>query len=171
MAATLLRSIQQIPWAMSKRGCAPANLCRPGRKRRTAELTDVIADTAFAPTARRRKTISSREVCRRKDPGHRQHRDRRLVRSVRRSARNADQRWPGRRNASLPPSHDRRRSILVTGHRRESFGDGFERHLHGARASWPARDRTSTIVFPVHLQSECARACASAARRSSRTCI
>jgi len=51
--------------------------------------------------------------------------------------------------AKFPFLDSRRRMILVTGHRRENFGDGFERICH-ALAKLSKRDDVQ-IVYPVHL--------------------
>ncbi|OSN10161.1 UDP-N-acetyl glucosamine 2-epimerase [Lonsdalea iberica] len=45
---------------------------------------------------------------------------------------------------------EQRKMILVTGHRRESFGDGFER-ICGALAAIAQRHPDVQIVYPVHL--------------------
>jgi UDP-N-acetylglucosamine 2-epimerase (non-hydrolysing) len=44
----------------------------------------------------------------------------------------------------------KRKLILVTGHRRESFGSGFERICHALRETALAHPETQ-IVYPVHL--------------------
>ncbi len=51
--------------------------------------------------------------------------------------------------ATMPSLDADRKLIVVTGHRRESFGDGFERICQGL-ASLAARDDVE-IVYPVHL--------------------
>ena len=51
--------------------------------------------------------------------------------------------------ARFPFLHDSKRLILVTGHRRENFGDGFEQ-MCGALADLADRGDTQ-IVYPVHL--------------------
>lgn len=51
--------------------------------------------------------------------------------------------------ASLPALVPGRRLIVVTGHRRESFGDGFERICQGLAAVATRSD--VEIVYPVHL--------------------
>jgi UDP-N-acetylglucosamine 2-epimerase (non-hydrolysing) len=54
--------------------------------------------------------------------------------------------------AKLPILDDNRRLILVTGHRRESFGDGFEAICDGL-ATVAARGDVQ-IVYPVHLNPQ-----------------
>ena len=49
----------------------------------------------------------------------------------------------------IPTLSDDRRMILVTGHRRENFGDGFDQICH-AIADLATRDDIE-IVYPVHL--------------------
>ena len=54
--------------------------------------------------------------------------------------------------AGLPFLDDNRKIILVTGHRRESFGDGFEAICDGLTA---VADRGDVqIIYPVHLNPE-----------------
>lgn len=55
-------------------------------------------------------------------------------------------------DASVPPLPDGKRRLLVTGHRRESFGDGFE-HICRALADLARRDDVD-IVYPVHLNPQ-----------------
>lgn len=52
-------------------------------------------------------------------------------------------------SSDLPQLSEQRRMLLVTGHRRENFGDGFEQICH-AIADLAARDDID-IVYPVHL--------------------
>ncbi len=52
--------------------------------------------------------------------------------------------------AEFPYLADNRRMILVTGHRRESFGDGFERICH-ALVTIAQRYPDVHIVYPVHM--------------------
>ena len=52
-------------------------------------------------------------------------------------------------DAALPALDSRRRLVLVTGHRRESFGPGFERICDGLAAIAARPD--VEIVYPVHL--------------------
>ncbi len=52
--------------------------------------------------------------------------------------------------AQLPFLNDDRRLVLITGHRRESFGSGFERICQAIAAS-AARFPDHDFVYPVHL--------------------
>ena len=54
--------------------------------------------------------------------------------------------------ASVCPLDPARKLVLVTGHRRESFGDGFAR-ICDALAAIAARD-DAQIVYPVHLNPQ-----------------
>jgi UDP-N-acetylglucosamine 2-epimerase (non-hydrolysing) len=54
----------------------------------------------------------------------------------------------GRLRSSLMPIDSSRRLIVVTAHRRESFGDGFERLCQAIRRI--ADERDVQIVYPVH---------------------
>src|SRR5690606_22344913 len=50
----------------------------------------------------------------------------------------------------LPTLDPRRKLVLVTGHRRESFGGGFER-ICVALSRIAAKNKDLDIVYPVHL--------------------
>ena len=52
-------------------------------------------------------------------------------------------------SASLPRLDPAKRLVLVTGHRRENFGDGFEQICHALAAL--ARRGDTQIIYPVHL--------------------
>lgn len=52
--------------------------------------------------------------------------------------------------ARYPFLHNGKKTILVTGHRRESFGRGFEQICH-ALAEIAAQNEDVQIVYPVHL--------------------
>ncbi len=55
--------------------------------------------------------------------------------------------------SQLPPLRENRRVILVTGHRRESFGEGFERICNALATI--ARDFPDVdVVYPVHLNPQ-----------------
>jgi len=60
--------------------------------------------------------------------------------------RHFKERW----GLSLPGDNDGRELILVTGHRRESFGEGFKRICH-ALHTLARKQRDAQIVYPVHL--------------------
>lgn len=54
--------------------------------------------------------------------------------------------------AQFPMLRDDRRTLLVTGHRRENFGEGFERMCLAMRAL--ARRGDVQVVYPVHLNPQ-----------------
>lgn len=56
----------------------------------------------------------------------------------------------GRINALLGPGWNQRRFVLITGHRRENFGDGFEQ-ICDALATLADRFPDVHLVYPVHL--------------------
>lgn len=61
-----------------------------------------------------------------------------------------DPQWAEKIYNSLPPVENDRRVILVTGHRRESFGGGFDR-ICTALATIASRFPDVDIIYPVHL--------------------
>jgi UDP-N-acetylglucosamine 2-epimerase (non-hydrolysing) len=54
--------------------------------------------------------------------------------------------------AQLPPLDPARRLVLVTGHRRENFGGGFESICHALKDI--AREPSVQVVYPVHLNPQ-----------------
>jgi len=62
----------------------------------------------------------------------------------------ADEKLRGELTARYPFLSNGKKMILVTGHRRESFGEGFEQ-ICQALADIAAQNRDVQIVYPVHL--------------------
>ncbi|WP_305908428.1 UDP-N-acetylglucosamine 2-epimerase (non-hydrolyzing) [Methylomarinum sp. Ch1-1] len=146
-AATLAAYYQKIPVAHVEAGLRTDNIYSPWPEEANRKLTGALADLHFAPT-----TTAKDNLLRENVPAHRivvtgntvidalyQVRDK-IAQDVDLSAQLAEQ---------FPFLQPDKKIILVTGHRRESFGAGFEQICQALQAL-AARDDVQ-IVYPVHL--------------------
>lgn len=147
-AATLAAYYRQIPVGHVEAGLRTHNLYSPWPEEANRKLTGALATLHFAPTQSSadnllREGVEPATIC---VTGNtvidallqvvaRLHEDAGLRQQV---------------DASLPPLTPRRRMVLVTGHRRESFGGGFER-ICEALSQVARRFPDIDIVYPVHL--------------------
>jgi UDP-N-acetylglucosamine 2-epimerase (non-hydrolysing) len=148
MAASLASFYQRIPVGHVEAGLRTGNLLSPWPEEANRKLTGVLAATHFAPTERARQNLLAENV----------HDDRIVVTGntvidallhVRELlANNPQLRVSAERH--LPKLEADRRIVLVTGHRRESFGDGFER-ICSALAQLARAHPDADIVYPMHL--------------------
>lgn len=148
LATTLAAYYQQIPVAHVEAGLRTGNLYSPWPEEANRKLTSALAALHFAPTE-----TSSQNLRREGVPANSivvtgNTVIDALLEVVKKLKNNADlQQRFGEQFAFLLPE---RRIVLVTGHRRESFGDGFERicqALAETAKAFPDVD----IVYPVHL--------------------
>lgn len=141
------RSISVSLLAMSKRDCVPAIFIPRGRKRPTVR-SPVTAMYHFAPTENSRQNLLRENISDSKIfvTGNTVIdaliwvRDRVLANSE----------LQAELAAHYPFLNNGKKTILVTGHRRESFGRGFEQICH-ALAEIAAQNEDVQIVYPVHL--------------------
>ena len=151
-AAALAAFYKKIPVAHVEAGLRTGDIYAPWPEEMNRKLADGLSDLYFAPTASARRNLLGEGV----DPErivvtgntvidallH-------VVGMVRENAgmgREFDARFPFLRRE---PGTSRRRLILVTSHRRENFGEGFER-ICDALARLSEREDVE-IVYPVHL--------------------
>ncbi|MDV3458451.1 UDP-N-acetylglucosamine 2-epimerase (non-hydrolyzing) [Sphingomonas sp. HF-S4] len=147
-SASLAAYYHQIPVGHVEAGLRTGNLYSPWPEEGNRKLTGALATLHFAPTVSSAANL------------HREGVDEAailvtgntvidaLLQVVGRLRENGELRAAIARD--LPPLSDDRRMVLVTGHRRESFGGGFERiceALATVAADFPDVD----IVYPVHL--------------------
>lgn len=147
LAASLAAYYERIPVAHVEAGLRTRNIYSPWPEEINRRVAGVIADLHFAPTERAKQALLDEVtpedsiivtgntvidallyVKRRLDL------DPELCRSV---------------DEDLPRLSPERRLVLVTGHRRESFGDGFEQ-ICLALSDLAARGDLE-IIYPVHL--------------------
>ncbi|RDJ99496.1 non-hydrolyzing UDP-N-acetylglucosamine 2-epimerase [Paraburkholderia lacunae] len=148
MAASLAAFYERIPVGHIEAGLRTGNLLSPWPEEANRKLTGVLAAMHFAPTERARRNLLAEGVA-----GHRivvtgNTVIDALLRVHARLADDAALRSEAERVLpQFPPS---RRVILVTGHRRESFGAGFEQ-ICAALLQISRGHPDVEIVYPVHL--------------------
>jgi UDP-N-acetylglucosamine 2-epimerase (non-hydrolysing) len=148
MAATLASFYHRTPVAHVEAGLRTGNLLSPWPEEANRKLTGALASLHFAPTVTAQRNLLNEGVAAESIivTGNTVIDALLYVRG--RLATDAGLREEAQR--VLPQLDASRRLILVTGHRRESFGDGFERictALAQLSRAWPDVD----IVYPVHL--------------------
>lgn len=148
LSASLASYYHQIPLGHVEAGLRTHNLYSPWPEEANRKLTGALASIHFAPTQSsadnlRREGVAEAAI---KVTGNtvidallqvvgRLRENKELARDV---------------ASNLPYLTSDRRMILVTGHRRESFGQGFER-ICQALAAVAQRFPDVDIVYPVHL--------------------
>lgn len=146
LGASLAAYYQRIPVGHVEAGLRTGNILSPWPEEINRKVAGTIARLHFAPTEQSRQNLLAENV-------HSEHvyvtgntvidalhEVVTRVESDDALAREMTRRLP------LDPS---KRMILVTGHRRESFGDGFERICNALRRIAARSD--AEIVYPVHL--------------------
>lgn len=147
LSASLSAFYRKIPVAHVEAGLRTADLMAPWPEELNRRLTGTIAAVHFAPTARARNNLLREGV-----PAERIHVTGNtvidallgVVERIR-----GDAALAARLASAFPFLDPARRLLLVTGHRRESFGGGFERICRAL--AQVARRGDVQIVYPVHL--------------------
>ncbi|QGZ55559.1 UDP-N-acetylglucosamine 2-epimerase (non-hydrolyzing) [Paraburkholderia acidiphila] len=148
MAATLASFYSRTPVAHVEAGLRTGNLLSPWPEEANRKLTGALASLHFAPTATAQENLLREGVPTRSIVVTGNTVIDALLHVRGRLA--TDTKLREQAQSALPQLDPTRRLILVTGHRRESFGDGFERictALAQIAHAWPEVD----IVYPVHL--------------------
>ncbi|GEN26273.1 UDP-N-acetyl glucosamine 2-epimerase [Halomonas cupida] len=147
-AVTLAAYYQQIPVAHVEAGLRTGNIYSPWPEEANRKLTGALAQLHFAPTDRSQENLLAEGVS--QDKVHVTGNtvvDALLDVVAKLEDNDSYQKQFGEHFDFLDSD---RKLILVTGHRRESFGEGFERicrALHDTAAQHPEVQ----IVYPVHL--------------------
>lgn len=147
-SASLAAYYQQIKVGHVEAGLRTGNIYSPWPEEANRKLTSVIANYHFAPTIGARKNLLNEGVC-----------DRDITVTGNtvidalfwvREKLNKSRSLSNELSSQFEYLDSQKRLILVTGHRRESFGGGFERICEALR-----RIATSNvdvqILYPVHL--------------------
>lgn len=147
-ATTLAAFYEQIPVGHVEAGLRTGNLYSPWPEEANRKLTGVLATIHFAPTPTAQNNLLEEKVSNSAihvtgntvidallSVHERLKNDAKLCESV---------------AADIPYKVKDRKIILVTGHRRESFGGGFER-ICEALSQIAQRYSDIDIVYPVHL--------------------
>ena len=147
-AATLAAYYQQIPVGHVEAGLRTGNLYSPWPEEANRKLTGALAALHFAPTQQSADNLFAEGVA----AGIVHITGNTVIDALYRVLERIDRdvALAASLAAQFPFLHPKRRVILVTGHRRESFGGGFERiceALSRTATAYPDVD----IVYPVHL--------------------
>ena len=147
-ATTLSAYYNQIPVAHIEAGLRTGNLYSPWPEEGNRKLTGVLAALHFAPTETSRKNLLGEGV----DPSSIHVTGNTVIDALldvvgRLNSNNTLQQQFSKEFSFLD---NKRRVILITGHRRESFGGGFER-ICQALVQTAKKFPDVDIVYPVHL--------------------
>ncbi len=127
-------------------GLRTYDMARPFPEELNRRAIDLVSTYLFAPTERSRQNLLEEKA----DANKIYVTGNTVVDALKFIIEKIDSdRRPHQLGDSLGLFHSNRRLVLVTGHRRESFGAGFERICH-ALARIAQRDDVE-IVYPVHL--------------------
>ncbi len=147
-ATTLAAYYQQIPVGHVEAGLRTGNLYSPWPEEANRKLTGALAAKHFAPTDTSRQNLLREGISNASVHVTGNTVIDALLEVVHKldtqDALSAEQR------SRFPFLNDEQRMILVTGHRRESFGGGFER-ICEALAQTADKHPECQIVYPVHL--------------------
>jgi UDP-N-acetylglucosamine 2-epimerase (non-hydrolysing) len=138
-----------IPVAHVEAGLRTYDLAQPFPEELNRRAVDLVADLLFAPTARARRNLEAERI-----PGRVFVTGNSGVDAIELILRRleTDEELRAAADAELPKLGEGRQLLLVTGHRRESFGAG----LRGicAALSEIAQRGDVDIVYPVHLNPQ-----------------
>ncbi|HEB63913.1 MAG TPA: UDP-N-acetylglucosamine 2-epimerase (non-hydrolyzing), partial [Gammaproteobacteria bacterium] len=150
MAATMAAFYQQIPVAHVEAGLRTGNIYSPWPEEMNRKVTAVIADMHFAPTKTAQDNLLYEGV------------DDHLITVTGNTVIDAlltvvesiqkDQGLQQALDGRFSFLDNSKKMILVTGHRRESFGEGFEKICMSI--SKIAANNDVQIVYPVHLNPQ-----------------
>ncbi|MCC1494830.1 non-hydrolyzing UDP-N-acetylglucosamine 2-epimerase [Cognatishimia sp. F0-27] len=146
LATSLAAYYAQIPVGHVEAGLRTGDIYAPWPEEVNRKVTGAITALHFAPTKAARANLLAENV----PPAHVHVTGNTVIDALGTVAERleSDTALAAEMAARLPLPDDRR-IVLVTGHRRESFGGGFER-ICEALAQLAARADTQ-IVYPVHL--------------------
>lgn len=146
-SASLAGFYEKIPVAHVEAGLRTGNIYSPWPEEMNRRLTSVIATQHFAPTERARENLLREGI-----PSERIYVTGNtvvdaLLDAVARIHENPSLQAAFRKG--FPFLDDKLKLILVTGHRRESFGEGIEQLCHALKKLGNREDLQ--ILYPVHL--------------------
>lgn len=148
MAATIAAFHRGIPVGHVEAGLRTGDLFRPYPEEFNRRCIDLLADLLWIPTDNARANVEAEKL---PDGKRLIVTGNTVVDALLLVARrlDSDPALRAKAESSFPGLDPKKRLILVTGHRRESFGDGFG-HICEA-LSTIANRRDVEIVYPVHL--------------------
>lgn len=146
-AASLAAFYEKIPVAHIEAGLRTGNVCAPWPEEMNRCLTSTIADMHFAPTILARENLIRENIPAEQITVTGNTVIDALLNVIERIQTNKA--LENRLAGQFIFLDSAKRLILITGHRRENFGEGFER-ICNALARISSRDDVQ-IVYPVHL--------------------
>ncbi|MCK0753998.1 UDP-N-acetylglucosamine 2-epimerase (non-hydrolyzing) [Chromohalobacter japonicus] len=147
-ATTLAAYYRQIPVGHVEAGLRTGNLYSPWPEEANRKLTGALATCHFAPTETSRNNLLAEGI----DEGNVHVTGNTVIDALLEVVRKLDtspKLAPAQRQR-FPFLEDDKRLVLVKGHRRESFGGGFERICQALAETAKAHPDVQ-IVYPVHL--------------------
>ncbi len=147
LAAALAAFYRRIPVGHVEAGLRTGDMGAPYPEEMNRRLADAIADRHFAPTEGARRNLLNEGI----DDASITVTGNTVIDALLQAVAmlGDDQALGEGMRARFPYLDDGRRLILITGHRRENFGEGFE-NLCAALARLAGRDDVD-LVYPVHL--------------------
>jgi len=144
--AALAAFHRRIPVAHIEAGLRTGDLSQPWPEEMNRRVADIVCDLLFAPTAGAKANLQAENLQGRVVVTGNTVIDALMMTAAR---IDADAHLRKRLDAALPFASNGKPILLVTGHRRESFGDGF--HQICLALQDIARRDAVQIVYPVHL--------------------
>jgi UDP-N-acetylglucosamine 2-epimerase (non-hydrolysing) len=148
LAASIAAFYCQVSVGHIEAGLRTGNLRAPWPEEGNRKLTTAIAQLHFAPTATSRANLLAEGV--RADTIHVTGNTVIDALLMTRQRMNADAALSAALAAQFPMLEGDRRMVLVTGHRRENFGAGFE-NICRALATLARQFPDVLVLYPVHL--------------------
>jgi UDP-N-acetylglucosamine 2-epimerase (non-hydrolysing) len=148
MAATLAAFYARVPVGHVEAGLRTGNLQAPWPEEMNRSVVGRIADLHFAPTETARASLLAENVA----PGSIHVTGNTVIDALQEvvARLQTDAALAAETAAAFPFLDPARRLVLVTGHRRENFGQGFEQICLALKRIAAARPDVQ-VVYPVHL--------------------
>ncbi len=148
LAASMAAFYAHVPVGHVEAGLRTGDMMAPWPEEMNRKVADTICDLHFAPTERARDNLLKEGIPAKgiSVTGNT------VIDALQQITQrlNGDAKLAADMAGKLPPIPTDRRLVLVTGHRRESFGAGFERICEGLRQLADLRSDIE-IFYPVHL--------------------
>ncbi|MBD2841043.1 non-hydrolyzing UDP-N-acetylglucosamine 2-epimerase [Erythrobacter rubeus] len=147
MAGALAAFYAQVPVGHVEAGLRTGNMYEPWPEEANRMIVGRLADLHFAPTETARQSLLAENV----DDAQIIVTGNTVIDALHQVVANldADEALDDELRARFPFIEEGRRVILVTGHRRENFGEGFENICRALKDISDQGD--AQIVYPVHL--------------------
>ena len=147
-ATALAAYYKQVPVGHVEAGLRTGNIYSPWPEEGNRKLTGALTRYHFAPTEASKKNLLNENV----EPKNIAVTGNTVIDALLwvKDKLDADSTLQAELAAQFPPLDGEKKLILVTGHRRESFGGGFE-HICDALRQIASEHPEVIIIYPVHL--------------------